>query len=616
MEEFDEKKDDIMSKLICNGCLCIGRTLHKITDGKLARFYMDALQEIPSQTSSMPLTCPTLCWECKAYLKKAATFKQQVQDSHRILQAYTSESLRECLVSDVIRSSHLSVQIDSLVSIEPEPQTEVPICSPPSNRFDTEQCVFFKDEPKIESIGVGGDDKPMATDDGFSDLDDTRADAEVVYSKKKKKKKKNKLESKIKRTQKVVKRLQNGAKTAKKTKNNQKILTIELSYEELLLEREKEEKKQSYQAAEFKCESCLIGFNYSKSYKAHIAMKHAPELGNYICPICKTAISSVDSFTAHYRRHLRRYECSICQKRTMDMKVMQQHYLSTHEISLKEYKCDLCGKISNSIDAHRYHKDTHKARVQCPECDKTFTHRAGLLNHRLSVHELCNKFPCNLCDKVFRWKNSLKRHLEKHVDTSPSAACCEDCGVTFQSVSSYQRHLKNSLKHVTQQQLRFICDHCGRRFADKTKIRDHIEEKHLHKTYSCHICLKQSKNRVSLDQHIRNVHKGRPNNKVCHHCGKAFPTKMQLESHIRTHTGERPFICEFCPTTFTQQSNLYKHNRQVHLNIKSKRYPIAKKRKEDKPTEQVTIEVPSMDPYRPVAILQYSPAGLCTSIPY
>ncbi|KOB66848.1 Zinc finger protein 39 [Operophtera brumata] len=49
---------------------------------------------------------------------------------------------------------------------------------------------------------------------------------------------------------------------------------------------------------------------------------------------------------------------------------------------------------------------------------------------------------------------------------------------------------------------------------------------------------------------------------MCHHCGKGFPTKVQLESHIRTHTGERPFICEYCPTTFSQQSNLYKHNRQ------------------------------------------------------
>lgn len=37
---------------------------------------------------------------------------------------------------------------------------------------------------------------------------------------------------------------------------------------------------------------------------------------------------------------------------------------------------------------------------------------------------------------------------------------------------------------------RFICDHCKKRFADKTKLRDHIEDKHLHKVYNCHICNK------------------------------------------------------------------------------------------------------------------------------
>ncbi|XP_063631178.1 gastrula zinc finger protein XlCGF62.1-like [Cydia splendana] len=225
------------------------------------------------------------------------------------------------------------------------------------------------------------------------------------------------------------------------------------------------------------------------------------------------------------------------------------------------------------------------------------------MNHRLAVHELQNAFPCTVCEKVFRWKASLKRHMEKHhvKDKMASAAYCAACGISFSSVCSYQRHMKNSLKHVTQEQLRFICDHCNKRFADKTKLRDHIEEKHLHRTYQCHICHKPSKNRVGLDQHIRNVHRGRPNNKMCHHCGKGFPTKVQLESHIRTHTGERPFICEFCPTTFSQQSNLYKHNRQVHLNIKSKRYPLCKK------TKQEEMRPQTVEDFRPVAVLHFEP---------
>lgn len=44
---LDEKKDDIAYRLLCHTCLCVGRTLHKITDQKMTRFYMDILREIP-----------------------------------------------------------------------------------------------------------------------------------------------------------------------------------------------------------------------------------------------------------------------------------------------------------------------------------------------------------------------------------------------------------------------------------------------------------------------------------------------------------------------------------------------------------------------------------------
>nr|XP_013189842.1 unnamed protein product [Amyelois transitella] len=406
-----ETNVDTPYKLLCTACLCFGRSLQPLRAGKLNQCYLDIIKEIPLYNT--PIQCPSVCLECSALLRKVVSFREQVQDSYRILQAYTSETLTECLLTDVTRPPKLRTHI-------------------------------------LESIDI----MPMnhVTD---------------------------------------------------------------------------------------------IAVHKEASMKSEL--KNEFSIGNYSCPICNTVLPTLESFQTHYRRHMRRYECSMCQRRTLDLKVMEQHYYSTHRISLKQYPCSECAHVSNSIDLHRYHKDTHKARVQCPDCDKSFIHRAGLMNHRLAVHELNNKFPCTICDKVFRWKTSLKRHLEKHdtraLDkTASNVARCETCKINFASECSYKRHMKNSLKHP-------------------------------------------SKNRVGLDQHIRNVHKGRPNDKMCHHCGKGFPTKVQLESHIRTHTGERPFICEFCPTMFSQQSNLYKHNRQVHLNMKSKRYPMCKKRKDEQTPE-------------------------------
>ncbi|XP_068627133.1 zinc finger protein 37-like [Battus philenor] len=449
------------------------------------------------------------------------------------------------------------------------------------------QIVCVKDELKVEFIRDSEDS--LRKDCPTSGCSDAELETELKKFLKRKNRKKSKGSDKtVAKKRKKMEKCRSEKKVDKQEQDaEKKILTVKLTYEEMLIDRQKESSKDSYVKAVFKCETCIIGFNSSKSHKSHLATKHSPDLGRYSCPICSTVVSSVESFTEHCKRHFRRYECSICRKRTMDKKAIEQHYFTAHEISLKEYQCNLCGKISNSIDSHRYHRDSHKSRVQCTDCEKTFSHRAGLMNHRLAVHEFHNTFSCTVCDKVFRWRTSLKRHLEKHdmktkEASSGEKAFCVTCGIEFSSICSYRRHLRNSLKHVTRDQLKFICDHCNKRFADKTKLRDHIEEKHLHKVYQCHICNKATKNRVGLDQHVRYVHKSRPNNKMCHYCGKGFPTKVQLESHIRTHTGERPFICEFCPTTFSQKSNLYKHNRQVHLNIKTKRYPLCKKRKEER----------------------------------
>ncbi|XP_045541169.1 zinc finger protein 181 [Papilio machaon] len=633
-----ESKTEAAKNLLCMACLCVEKSLKEFISLDIIKYYLDCINEI--SLCDIPKSI-TICWECEAILKRAVSFREQVKDSYRILQTYTSENLAERLLSDVSRPPRLKVVVNKNIDITPkndwlqdwsqldcvkdelkieddnirnnleeintllsdssdidqdrhteitniQNQNEKTDGTSQDKDIDTNrpkdlQIVCVKDELKIE-YDKDLQDYSDTKDTLSSDCSDLELDSELQKFIRSKKNIKNKRER-----GKVVKKgkLKESSKKSKKSlEESRKILTIELTYEDMLLEREKEKGRDVFNKAKYKCDTCIIGYNSYKTYNTHVTNKHKSDIGKHRCPICSVLLSSVESFTEHCKRHFRRYECGICQKRTIDKKAIEQHYYTTHEISLKEYQCNLCGKISNSIDSHRYHRDSHKSRVQCTDCEKTFSHRAGLVNHRLAVHELQNTFPCTICDKVFRWRTSLKRHLEKHDTktkaTNSGAAFCVTCSIEFSSICSYKRHLRNSLKHVSRDQLKFICDHCNKRFADKTKLRDHIEDKHLHKVYNCHICNKATKNRVGLDQHIRYVHRDRPNNKMCHYCGKGFPTKVQLESHIRTHTGERPFICEYCPTTFSQKSNLYKHNRQVHLNIKTKRYNICKKRKEDK----------------------------------
>lgn len=50
----------------------------------------------------------------------------------------------------------------------------------------------------------------------------------------------------------------------------------------------------------------------------------------------------------------------------------------------------------------------------------------------------------------------------------------------------------------------------------------------------------------------------------CPLCKKKFTQKCALDSHERTHTGAKPFLCEFkdCNKSFSQKTNLINHRRK------------------------------------------------------
>lgn len=76
---------------------------------------------------------------------------------------------------------------------------------------------------------------------------------------------------------------------------------------------------------------------------------------------------------------------------------------------------------------------------------------------------------------------------------------------------------------------------------------------------------------------------------VCPVCGKNFSQPSHYRTHMRSHTGERPFRCQYCPYSASQKGNLKTHVQTVHrLTFDNAQYPDRRLR-----------HAPSDDPAQP-----------------
>ena len=81
---------------------------------------------------------------------------------------------------------------------------------------------------------------------------------------------------------------------------------------------------------------------------------------------------------------------------------------------------------------------------------------------------------------------------------------------------------------------------------------------------TCNICDKEVRSHMA--RHIQQAHVSPQDRKhKCEHCGKGFADKYRLNIHIEYHGEARPYICNQCGESYKTNSNLRQHIRRIHL---------------------------------------------------
>lgn len=108
--------------------------------------------------------------------------------------------------------------------------------------------------------------------------------------------------------------------------------------------------------------------------------------------------------------------------------------------------------------------------IKCHYCDKNV--ESSLLSEHLALHQE-TFFNCthHNCDKKFRRKSSLRKHLYVHKGKFKYE--CIECNIKFIDLSKYELH-KNT-KHRTEDSATWKCqeENCGKLFASPDYLKRH-----------------------------------------------------------------------------------------------------------------------------------------------
>lgn len=170
------------------------------------------------------------------------------------------------------------------------------------------------------------------------------------------------------------------------------------------------------------CHLCTNTFHKNHQLKKHIAEIHLHTKPNP-CPIpgCSMSFTFPSVLEKHVSRvhdQTKRYGCGLddCLEHFSKWSLLQAHIKAAHKM-----KCAHCGKTYSDKTAFRLHVDTHETPLesrrlfQCKAagCTKKFTRAHSLKKHVNFIHNEIRDYQCQICDKEFAHRRTLKAHAAR-----------------------------------------------------------------------------------------------------------------------------------------------------------------------------------------------------------
>lgn len=123
--------------------------------------------------------------------------------------------------------------------------------------------------------------------------------------------------------------------------------------------------------------------------------------------------------------------------------------------------CEICSdKFETFIKAKNHYRIVHNTVGYLTCCGKKFLRRGRVLDH---IHRHLNPdaYRCDPCGRSFADKFALKNHIENHEPFDSRAFKCNLCSSSFTKASKLAQHERS--RHCSDGEKKFQCDKCSKK---------------------------------------------------------------------------------------------------------------------------------------------------------
>ncbi|XP_022833980.1 uncharacterized protein LOC111361803 [Spodoptera litura] len=325
-------------------------------------------------------------------------------------------------------------------------------------------------------------------------------------------------------------------------------------------------KKTHTEPTEHQCDICGKCFHFSCKLRDHMRV-HTGEKPHK-CDVCGKAFSSTYSLNGHKLIHTgeKPYQCTHCDYACRDTSTIRRH-IERHLGISKDFPCSLCNKIFKRKDTLQFHLDEvhfelDPRKYPCEHCDKVFKTKNTLNVHNNTVHKKSNRVNCEICG-VEVTKNNVLAHLRRHVNLRPYKCNYDNCRRRFKDKGDLKKHI---LIHYPDRQ--YSCTYCNRKFPRKSRLNEHIAMHLRGYKVQCDYCHEMFSSKMHLSKHIKRAHSPNSKKYICDICGIVISSRRGIVRHLLYgHGTEKDVQCQLCKKVFSHNVGLKDHYLKHH-NIK------------------------------------------------